>query len=274
MTKYALLIGVSEYTEKTLKPLPGAVRDVRAIAELLKSHKTSGFLEKNILLLENPERYEIEDAIYDTFDTLKKDDLVIFYFSGHGIVDRIGQFYLAAHNTRKDGERLRDITAVSAKYLQEKMTRSLSGQQVIVLDCCFSGAFSKGMTARSDDSVNIQVQLGGKGRAVLASSTSTQYSFEHRDSGFGIYTHFVLEGVSQGTADFDGDGWISVDELHEYVSCNVKKYCLENDIYPPMTPEIYAVREGYRILLFPSANKISKINEGKFTHHLLRNIFP
>lgn len=55
------------------------------------------------------------------------------------------------------------------------MNNSRSEQQVVILDCCFSGAFATGMTAKSDGTVNIQTQLGGKGRAVLASSTSTQY---------------------------------------------------------------------------------------------------
>jgi uncharacterized caspase-like protein len=199
-----------------LKPLPGAIRDVKAIKELLKSSTTSGFFEENIILLENPDRHEVEEMIHDMFTNLKKNDLIVFYFAGHGITDRLGQFYLATSRTRNDGDRLRDITAVSAQYLQGKMTQSLSEQQVIILDCCFSGAFSKGMIARSDNTVNIQVQLGGKGRAVLASSTSTQYSFEHKDSGFGIYTHYVLEGVKEGTADADSDGWVSVGELHDW----------------------------------------------------------
>jgi GUN4-like/Caspase domain len=251
MAKYALLVGVSEYEEPTLKPLPGATKDVKEIQEILQNPEIGDFPKTNIKLLENPDRHQVEEAIYDLFIDLKKDDLALFYFSGHGITDKLGQFYLATHRTRKEGTRVRDITAVSAKYLQEKMTQSLSEQQVIILDCCFSGAFAKGMTAKSDDTINIQ-QLGGKGRAVLASSSSTQYTFEHRDSGFGIYTHYVLEAIQKGVAASDKDGWISVDELHEYVSSKVKQYCLEQNIYPPMTPEIYAVKEGYKIHLVKS----------------------
>jgi regulation of enolase protein 1 (concanavalin A-like superfamily) len=251
MTKYALLIGVSNY--ETLQKLPGATRDIKGISNILQDPNLGGFISENITLLEDPERKEAEEAIYDLFDRSRKGDLVLFYFAGHGITDMLGQFYLAARLTCKDKEKLRDITAISAKYLQEKMSQSLSERQVIILDCCFSGAFAKGMTARASGTVNLEY-LGGKGRAVLASSTSTQYSFEHKDSGFGIYTHYLLEGIEKGTADRDRDGWVSVAELHEYVSSRVKEYCIEQEIDPPMTPEIYSAKEGYNIILAKAGN--------------------
>lgn len=275
MAKIALLIGVSEY-EPGLNPLPAAVKDVEAMRRVLVHPEMGGFAEADITVLKNPQKYEMETAIYELFADRKKDDLLLFYFSGHGITDQLGQFYLATRSTRKSkANQLIDVTAVAASFLHQKMSNSRSEQQVVILDCCFSGAFAKGMTAKGDDTVNIQIQLGGKGRAVLASSTSTQYSFEHKDSGFSIYTHYLLEGIEQGKADGDSDGWISVDELHEYASDRVKKYCLENDISPPMTPEIYAVKEGYKIHLAKApivdVKRIylqeakSRLNQGKFS---------
>jgi len=257
MAKYALLVGVSNYD--TLSVLPGATRDIKEISKILQDSSLGGFLLENITLLEDPDRTEVEEAIYELFDDRKKGDLALFYFAGHGVVDKIDQFYLAARRTCKKRGNLKDITAISARYLQEKMGQSLSEQQVIILDCCFSGAFSKGMIARGTNTINLEF-LGGKGRAVLASSTSTQYSFEHQLSGLGVYTHYFIEGIQTGTADRDKDGWISVDEIHEYVSSKVKEYCVEQDIDPPMRPEIYAIREGYKIFVAKAGNiKLSLI---------------
>jgi len=257
MAKYALLVGVSNYD--TLSVLPGATRDIKEISKILQDSSLGGFLLENITLLEDPDRTEVEEAIYELFDDRKKGDLALIYFAGHGVVDKIGQFYLAARRTCKKRGNLKDITAISARYLQEKMGQSLSEQQVIILDCCFSGAFSKGMIARGTNTINLEF-LGGKGRAVLASSTSTQYSFEHQLSGLGVYTHYFIEGIQTGTADRDKDGWISVDEIHEYVSSKVKEYCVEQDIDPPMRPEIYAIREGYKIFVAKAGNiKLSLI---------------
>jgi hypothetical protein len=124
------------------------------------------------------------------------------------------------------------------------MNLSQSKRQVLILDCCFSGAFVEGMEAKQaipiiDD--KIQAQLGGEGRVVLTPSTATQPSYEDREGGF--YTRYLIEGIEKGAADADNDGMISVTELHEYAKRKVQ------EAQPAMKPEIFAVREGYTIHL-------------------------
>jgi regulation of enolase protein 1 (concanavalin A-like superfamily) len=257
MTKYALLIGISKYEHDGLPNLPGASNDIKGIRKILLDPDIGGFEPENVKLLEEPNKAQIDNEIYDLFDIRKKSDLILFYFAGHGLTESDGHFYLSAYDTRKNTQgKLREITAISAKYLHERMNKSPSEQQVIILDCCFSGAFAKGMTARSSVTKANLNSLGSKGRAVLVSSTSAQYSYEHKDSGYGIYTHYLLEGIERGTADIDQDGWISVDELHQYTKSKVKDYCEENSI-EPMTPEIYSVKEGYKIRITKAKTKAS-----------------
>jgi uncharacterized caspase-like protein len=137
MAKLALLIGVSEY-EPGLNPLPGSVLDVDALREVLVHPEMGGFAETDVFLLKNPQRQEMEDQIYRLFANRSRDDLLLFYFSGHGVRDDRGQLYLANCNTRKDNGQLVDSTAVAATYLQTKINSSKSERQVIILDCCFS----------------------------------------------------------------------------------------------------------------------------------------
>lgn len=268
MAKIALLIGVSEY-ETGLNPLPGAVKDVEAMQRVLAHPEMGGFAEENITVLKNPQRQAIEEAIYKLFDNRQKDDLLLFYFSGHGVKDDSGKLYLSTCKTRKNNGKLVKPSAVAASTLHESINESKSQRQVVILDCCFSGAFSKGMTMKDDGSVNVQEQLGGKGRAILTSSTSTQYSFEQENSELSIYTQYLVEGIENGAADLDDDGWISVDELHDYASSKVKEAA------PAMTPEFYPVQDGYRIRLAKSPKDDPKvkyrkeverrINRGKFS---------
>lgn len=42
------------------------------------------------------------------------------------------------------------------------MTRSRSRHKVVILDCCFSGAFGEGFLAKDDGVVDIENQLGGR----------------------------------------------------------------------------------------------------------------
>ncbi|ODH00350.1 hypothetical protein A4S05_33540 [Nostoc sp. KVJ20] len=243
MAKVALLIGVSEY-EPGLNPLPSAVRDVEAVYDVLLHPEMGGFAASDITLLNNPERQVVEIAIETLFSGRHKDDLLLLYFSGHGIKDDRGRLYLATRNTSKtqQGELIRS-TSVSANFIHDRMSESRSRRQVVILDSCFSGAFAEGMSAKDDGMIDIREQLGGEGRAVLTSSTSTQYSFEQEGQDLSIYTRFLIEGIKSGEADRDQDEFISIDELHEYASQKVR------ELQPAMKPEIYAIREGFKIRL-------------------------
>jgi ABC-type phosphate transport system substrate-binding protein len=237
MAKIALLIGVSEY-EPGLTPLPAATKDVEAMQQVLENPDIGGFDEVKVLV--NPPRQEMEEAIEMLFDDRQKDDLLLLFFSGHGIKDEEGNLYFATHNTRKN---LLQSTTVSAKVVHQVMKNSRSKREVVILDCCFSGAFGKELSAKGDGFVDIKNQLGGEGRAVLTSSSSTQYSFELQGADTSTYTRYIVEGLKTGAADRDEDGSISVDELHEYAKSKVQ------EATPGMKPEIYAVKEGYKIQL-------------------------
>ena len=252
MAKVALLIGVSEY-QPGLSALPAAVQDVEAMRRVIGNSQMGGFADKDITVLKNPQPQGIRNAIYNLFANRHKDDLLLFYFSGHGIKDERGNLYFSTRDTRKDNGRLVTPSAVAASYLHESINYSRSQRQVIILDCCFSGAIARGMTAKDDGSINLEEQLGGKGRAILTSSSSTQYSFEQEGSKLSIYTSYLVEGINTGAADTDGDGQISIDELHEYASQKVQ------EASPAMTPKFYPMEEGYKILLAKSPQDDPKL---------------
>lgn len=241
MTKIALLIGVSQY-QSDLTPLPKATKDVEAMQNVLQNPAIGRFERVEIRL--DPDAQTMREEIEVIFSECQKDDLVLLFFSGHGIKNDRGKLYFATNNTRKNDQgKLIWSTTVAASWIQDLMTQSRCKHQVVILDCCFSGAFAAGMTAKGTGNVDIQTQLGGEGRAVLTSSTSTQYSFEQEESDLSIYSRYIVEGIATGAADLDSDGWIEVQELHEYAKGKVQATA------PAMMPEIYAVKEGFKIRL-------------------------
>ena len=241
MARIALLIGISEY-QPGLNQLAGAVKDVEAMRRVLQHPEMGDFAESEIIVMPNPQRQDMENAIEKLFDNRKRDDLVLLYFSGHGITDDSGKLYLTNSQTRKyDNGNLVKTTATPASLIHEFMENSRSQRQVIILDACFSGAFAEGMKAKDDSSVDINQQLGGKGRAVLTSSSSSQYSFEQTGEELSVYTRYIVNGIETGAADTDNDGVISVDELHEFARKKVQEAA------PAMSPKIYAVEEGFKI---------------------------
>ncbi|MFM2060515.1 MAG: hypothetical protein RLZZ507_185 [Cyanobacteriota bacterium] len=243
MARIALLIGVSEY-EPGLNRLAGAVKDVDAMRRVLQHPEMGGFAESEIIVMQNPQRQDMENAIEKLFANRQKDDLLLLYFSGHGITDDSGRLYLTNSQTHKyDNGNLVITSATSASLIHQFMDNGhcKSKRQVIILDCCYSGAFAEGMKVKDGGSVDINKQLGGKGRAVLTSSSCGEYSFEQRGEELSVYTRYIVEGIETGAADTDNDGMISVDELHEYAFKKVQEAA------PAMSPKIYAVEEGYKI---------------------------
>jgi Caspase domain len=210
---------------------------VAAMRDVLLQPEIGGFTD--IVTLMSPEPQQMREALERLFAGRKSDDLVMLYFSGHGVVDDFGKFHLTTARTNKG---LLNSTAISSAFVHDLMEGSRSNQQVVILDCCFSGAFAKGMVAKGDV-VNLQPQLGGRGRVVLTSSSAVEYSFEQKDSELSVYTQYLAEGLRTGIADSDGDGWITVDELHWFAREKVQ------EVAPAMQPKIYAIEEGYKIRL-------------------------
>ena len=204
----------------------------------------------------------------------QRDDLLVLYFSGHGVVDDFGNFYFTTAHTELA---FLDATAIPASFvlgLLEQRGKNRSERQVLILDCCNSGAFAKGMSAKGP-AVNLQAQLGGRGRAVLTSSSATEYSFEQKEASLSVYTQYVVEGLRTGIADQNGDGMISVDELHEFARAKVQ------DVAPAMQPKIYAAEQGYKIVVAKApvgdpkleyrkeVEKLADQRQGKFSAPIL-----
>lgn len=221
----ALVIASSQFDDEQLSQLMAPTQDVKALAQVLEDPDIGGFEVKTII---NKSSYEVMGAIEDFFADRKPNDLILLYFSGHGVKDQKGRLYYATPNTNR--RRLLS-TAIPATIVNDIMLRSRSRKQVLILDCCHSGAFAKGMIARADEAIGSRVgineQLGGRGRFVLTASDALEYAFEGDDvRGEGVrsvFTTALVQGLSNGDADRDGDGNIDLDELYDYVYEQVKR---------------------------------------------------
>lgn len=242
MAKVALLIGVSEY-EPGLPCLDAAVRDIEALRRVLQDPEMGGFDEVKILA--NPEAHTMQLEIETLFGGRAKDDLVLLFFSGHGVLDAEGTLYFASRNTRKNvnGDLIQS-TAVETRFIHKIMNNSPAKRQAIILDCCYSGAFDPTLQPKDDGSVDLLKQLGSEGRVVLTSSNSTERSFEQQGADLSIYTRYLVEGIETGAGDQNGDGFVSMLELHEYAASKVRETA------PKMTPKIIVMKDkGFEIVL-------------------------
>lgn len=163
MAKTALLIGTSHY-QKGFKTLPAAPKDVAALRAVLQNPEIGCFDDVQTLI--DQANGEIAATIETWFRQRQRDDLALLYFSGHGIKDDRGKLYFAASNTRKDGDFLISSTAIDAAFVHDCILRSRARRQVVILDCCFSGAFGN-LNVKDDGALNLVEQLGAEERVVL-----------------------------------------------------------------------------------------------------------
>jgi TonB family protein len=215
----ALIVASARYTDPLLRQLKAPEADAIGLDEVLSNPDIGGFQTK--ALIDRPS-YEVTAAIEEFFLDRQPDDLLLLYFSGHGIKDADGRLFFATVDTKRS---LLLSTSVPASMVNDAMLRSRSRRQVLILDCCHSGAFARGMVAKSDTSVGTIDHFQGTGRIVLTASDATQYALEAEQvTGSGarsIFTEVIVDGLKTGAADTNFDGLISLDELYAYTEDHV-----------------------------------------------------
>lgn len=244
--KIALLIGVSEYGEglPSLQCPENGVEEMRA---LLSNPDIGEF--NQVVPLVNPNVGEMRSRIEETLIGLSKEDLVLLYFSGHGVKDMYGKFYLTTKDSYKfESGEINQGTAIEAEFVKGALNRCWAERKVVILDCCFSAAFAEGFIGMDDGSIDIKAQLGTKelgekGCCVLTASTSTQYALEQVDEPLSVYTRYLAEGLRTGGAALEGQTLISARHLHDYVRSQIKIAA------PMMEPAIFNALAGDEIVI-------------------------
>jgi uncharacterized caspase-like protein len=218
--KYALIIGSNKYNDSKLAQLKTPAADSQALAKILADPAIGCFDEVTPLI--NQTETQVRRAISTFLTNKKPDDLVLLYFSGHGVLDDRGRLYLALKDTQVD---LLKATSIPSSFVADEMDSCRSKRQVLILDCCHSGAFARGTKGEQKAITETTFEGSGFGRVVLTASDSTQYALEGdqviKQTELSLFTHFLLEGLKTGEADTNNDGHISLDEWYDYTYARV-----------------------------------------------------
>jgi hypothetical protein len=212
--RLALIVATAAYEDEGLAQLVSPAHDAAALASVLADPAIGGFAVSSVL---DAPSGQISQTIEDFAAERDRGDLLLLYLSCHGLKDEQGRLYFAARDTRRD--RLRS-TAVSAGFVNDVLFACRSRCKVLLLDCCYSGAFARGLSVKADPSVHTADHFDARGLVVLTASDATQYAFEGDNLVGGatpsIFTASVTRGLQTGAADLDGDGLVSVDDMYEY----------------------------------------------------------
>jgi uncharacterized metal-binding protein len=255
--RLAILIASSRFpNEPKLNPLSLPENDVNGLRKILRSEKHGYF--DNAVVLKNVGRNKAIHEIHKILNDAQKDDLVLIYYSGHGKLNSQGHLYLATKDTKNH---LLETTSISMEEVKRLMDTSRSKQQVIILDCCYSGAAGKVFTKGGFDD-QLQVVFGGSGTFLMTASTAVQESHERPEDQYGVFTKHIIEGIRSGEADGDNDGFITMDDLYDYV---YKHVCAENC---GQEPKKYGVDVKGKLVIAKSGKMLKEIRQQQLLDQL------
>ena len=212
MSRVALLVGVSRYS-LGLDPLPSAQKDVEVMKRVLKQPQLR--FDSVQSLCDRPLQ-EMQETIERFFKQRHVDDQLIILFCGYFLSGANG-LYFATPSTQWD-EQGAIVTAqtLPASAVKEAMDNSPAKQQVLILDSYTQAALED--SAETEPAFDLEAQLGGAGRVLLAASTSNRSPFTQAHLDVWTYPRYLAEGIESGAADTNDDGILTAADLHHYAA--------------------------------------------------------
>ena len=212
MGRHALLLGTAIcHADRQLQPLPSVRQDVGQFKALLDGN---GEFDTVRAELDLPVAY-LRQVVEEFYGARRTGDLALLYYSGHGVLhDDRESVFLAAVDTVVG--QLHATALDTDGTLRHLLNITKASQKVVLLDCCFSGAFSARHRFRGGVREEPRRGRRERGTFVLTSSTHLKASKAQGPDRPSVFTEVILGGLRgavEGTAD---DGWITTNDLSRY----------------------------------------------------------
>jgi caspase domain-containing protein len=152
----AVLVGTAHYDDPDLEDIPAVEANVEDLAAVLADPGLGGFLPENVRTMVDP-RYQNFGRELARW-CREAEDVLVVYFSGHGLIGDDGGLLLAVSDTAED---FKEHSALPVEQLRSAMRRSEARIKVLVLDCCYSGRALPRAMADQESEVLGQVEVTG-----------------------------------------------------------------------------------------------------------------
>ena len=233
---HSVIVGINDYSDSRISDLSYAVADAERFATLLKNRIHPA--ERTIQLLVNRDatHRNLRVSIGEDLARLTApDDIVLLYFAGHGAPETEASpdeasRYLIVHDTEYENVY---ATGIDMERDLRRWFQRIREPQLVVLfiDACFSGR-AGGRTfegpqlrkertqKRTSGLVSLKGLELGEGRLMLAACDDNQVAREDSVIGHGVFTHHLLEVL---TEDSEDESCISITSLYEEVARRVSQ---------------------------------------------------
>ncbi|MEL6461818.1 MAG: caspase family protein [Cyanobacteria bacterium J06558_2] len=226
---FALVVGIANY-ENINKLPPTVLNDAQAIYELLIDSSHCGYSKNSVILLKDraATKLALSQALKQLAQQSNQESTIFIYISSHGGQvehgPNQGEYLLPVDADFSSGSTVAE-SAISGTDFTEALKAISARKVVVVFDCCHSGGIGQPKDAdapilKTGFSENYyDVLKEGKGRVILASSRSSEYSYVMPGANNSIFTKHLLAGIKGGISS--DNGLIKIFDLFEYLQPKV-----------------------------------------------------
>ncbi len=228
---WAVVVGVARYVHMPV--LKYTDDDAYHIYAFLKSPEGGALPDEQIRVLidDDANRANIIRTMRQVFLQADENDVVILYYSGHGLPGSFLPVDFDGFNNKLQHQDIKDVFGeTKAKH------------KLVLADACHSGSLLSMRAASSNAAVHTTLKKyydafenSKGGTALLLSSKGDEYSLEDKGLRQGIFSHYLIRGL-KGEADKNKNKIVTVTELFDFVHSKVRVYT-GNAQTPTMTGE-------------------------------------
>lgn len=219
--RWAICIGINDYKDKRIVDLKNARNDAKTLGRVLKA---SGQFDDVVVMTDDldsagdnyPKKSAIQAKLGAMKSQVKPDDLVLFFFSGHGISAASGDGFLVLANSYREnlnGTSLRVKDVV--KWLAEVGVK----KSILLVD----GSREKFLHTGSSKGIAMENFVENAVGAAFYGTKAGGVGYDDTGAAFGAFAGFVIDGIG-GHADGNKDGIVSFSELSGYLGKGIPQW--------------------------------------------------
>jgi hypothetical protein len=223
--RYALCVGIAQYTQLHNRNLRYAVTDAIAIAERLADPQRGNFTVTLLIEPTQTSKTALEEALDELLNAPDRqaEDLVVIYFSCHGdVYTPDNTFCLLPSNTVQQTDGTFKRTTLLGIYDLAKMLSGARAHNIVVLlDVCHSGGAGVALQ-------HLKLDLSaGPNLFVIGAAREDQVAMQSSQLQHGLFTHCLLRAFEQPPTK---DGWLTISQIHAFVSDDIQWFIKEHPI--------------------------------------------
>ncbi len=236
-----LVVIASEKFKNNKYDLSYAVKDATDMSNTMSNSKSFGKVEIKKMF---NEAFNVDSmsTLQSFFSKASINDVVMVFFAGHGYLDDDLSYYFPTYYTDFTDPKINSVAYKSFEKLFKGMKPI---RKLMFIDACFSGEVDDETIYNSDnENPNKDTTRAAKtiystfaqstalemsktifsdlrqnsGATIISSAGGTEAAFEGEKWNNGLFTHCLLEGISNYKADKNFDKKVSLSELQRYVA--------------------------------------------------------